>query len=134
MKDKRRDPRFDSNQKLWCEGQELKITAQAKNMSRGGMAIVTDQAPQLGSHLKVSFVTEEEGDVSMDMEVVWRDDKPQNDGQVALGLRMVKFEKGRDAFDRFVSRHLDNDAPVEQEADQVIADDEKNEDEKNESE
>jgi hypothetical protein len=105
MNEKRRDPRFKSDQKLWCEGQEVKAEAVARDMSRGGMAIIADQASGIGSRINVSFVTPEEGKVSVNMEVVWQDQKPEG-GPVAIGLRIVKFEKGQSAFDRFVNRHL----------------------------
>jgi hypothetical protein len=105
MNDKRRNRRFDIDQKLWCEGQELHGPATAKNMSRGGMAIIADENAEIGTRMKVSFVTPDEGDVSVNMEVVWRDDKPSK-GPVAMGLRVVKFDKGHDAFDRFVNDHL----------------------------
>ncbi len=112
MDEKRRDPRFRSHQKLWCEGQELKAEAVARDMSRGGMAIVTDKASEIGSKLNVSFVTPDEGrKVSVNMEVVWHNQKPEG-GPVAMGLRIVNFEKGQNAFDRFVARHLDDTVPT----------------------
>jgi hypothetical protein len=110
MNDKRRNRRFDIEQKLWCEGQEQHGPALAKNMSRGGMAIIADENAEIGTHMKVSFVAPNAGDVSVDMEVVWRDDKPRK-GQVAMGLRVVKFDKGQDAFDRFINSHLSDRPP-----------------------
>lgn len=110
MDEKRRDPRFKSDQKLWCEGQEVKAEAVARDMSRGGMAIMAEKASEIGSQINVSFVTPEEGKVSVNMEVVWQNQKPEG-GPVAMGLRVVNFAKGQDAFDRFVARHLDDTAP-----------------------
>ena len=111
MDEKRRDPRFKSDQKLWCEGQDVKEEAVARDMSRGGMAITAEKASEIGSQINVSFVTPEEGKVSVNMEVVWHNQKPEG-GPVAMGLRVVNFEKGQDAFDRFVARHLDEPAPA----------------------
>ena len=111
MDEKRRDPRFKSDQKLWCEGQDVKSEAVARDVSRGGIAIVTDRVSEVGSQMKVSFVTPEEGrKVSVNMEVVWHNKKPEG-GPTAMGLRIVKFEKGQNAFDRFVARHLDDNQP-----------------------
>jgi hypothetical protein len=115
MDEKRRDPRFKSDQKLWCEGQDLEAEAVARDMSRGGMAIMTDKASEIGSQVKVSFVTPEEGKMSVNMEVVWHNRKPEG-GPAAMGLRVVSFDKGQDAFDRFVARHLDEPGPAAQEA------------------
>jgi hypothetical protein len=110
MDEKRRDPRFKSDQKLWCEGQDVKAEAVARDMSRGGMAITAEKASEIGSQINVSFVTPEEDRVSVNMEVVWHNQKPEG-GPVAMGLRIVDFAKGQDAFDRFVARHLDDTAP-----------------------
>ena len=106
MDDKRRDPRLQSDQKLWCEGQDARVEATARDMSRGGMAIVTDKASEVGSRINVSFTTEDARKVSMNMEVVWHNRKPEG-GPVAMGLRIVNFDEGQNAFDRFVERHLD---------------------------
>jgi len=112
MDEKRRDPRFKSDQKLWCEGQDAKVEATARDMSRGGMAIVTDKESEIGSRINVSFTTEDERKVSMNMEVVWQNRKPEG-GPVAMGLRIVDFEKGQNAFDRFVQKHLEEPGPGE---------------------
>src|SRR5262245_21760154 len=100
--EKRRDPRFESKQKLWCEGQaEL---GEARNMSRSGMFIVADQPRAVGEQLKVSF----EGDtgyVELNMEVMWCG-QPADGGQAGMGLRIVGFGKGQEAFDRFVEQQL----------------------------
>lgn len=76
-------------------------------MSQGGIAIITKDAPKVGSQVKVSFVVPDGGNVSVNMEVVWSDSKKSKNGrQVSAGLRVVDFEKGQEAFNSFVTQHL----------------------------
>jgi c-di-GMP-binding flagellar brake protein YcgR len=107
MDEKRKHKRFKNRQKVWCEGQDQKLQVESTDMSQGGIAIIAKDAPKVGSKVKVSFVVPDGGNVSVDMEVVWSDDKKSKNGeQVAAGLRVVGFEKGQEAFDTFVARHL----------------------------
>ena len=101
--DKRRDPRFDAKQKLWCEGQGER--AEARNISKSGMFIVAEQPREVGEQFKVSF-EDEEGAIELNMEVVWSG-KPSEGGQAAMGLRIVGYDRGQDAYERFVERNLD---------------------------
>jgi hypothetical protein len=101
--EKRRDPRFESRQKLWCEGQP--DLGQARNMSRSGMFIVADQKREVGEQFKVAFEGEE-GQVELNMEVMWAGQTPDSGGQVGMGLRIVSFGKGEDAYQRFVQDQL----------------------------
>ena len=102
MDEKRREPRFQSKQKVWCEGQDVKLSAEARDISLGGMALETGEPAEVGSTMKVSFAVPDGSDVSVNMEVVWRKEKPEGK-RVAMGLRVVDFEKGKDAFNRFVA-------------------------------
>lgn len=100
-RDNRRDARFDTRQKLWCEGQGA--IAETRNMSRSGMFIVSDEAREVGETLTIKF-TGDEGDVEVDAQVMWRGaGEGEKDG---MGLRIVGFKKGQEAFDRFVERHV----------------------------
>ena len=103
--DKRRDPRFDAKQKLWCEGQGERAGAEARNISRSGMFVLAEEAREVGEQFKVAF-EDEEGAIELNMEVVWSG-KPAEGGQAAMGLRIVGFDRGKDAYERFVERNLD---------------------------
>jgi hypothetical protein len=113
MNEKRREKRFKTQQNVWCEGQDARQQAQSLDISRNGMALVTGEAAEVGSRLKVSFAVPEGGDVAVDMEVVWREERPAGQ-RMAMGLRVIEFKKGKEAFDRFVAKHLDerNSIPV----------------------
>jgi hypothetical protein len=110
MDEKRREKRFRTQQKVWCEGQDQRLAGESRDISRNGMALVTGEAAAVGSRLKVSFAVPEGGDVAVDMEVVWREERREGQ-RVAMGLRVVEFKKGKEAFDRFVAKHLKESVP-----------------------
>jgi hypothetical protein len=112
--DKRRDPRFESMKKLWCEGQGQ--AAQARNMSKSGMLIVTEQPREVGEQLRVAF-EDEEGTIEVKMEVMWCGEVKAGE-QTGLGLRIVGFDKGAEAYEKFVKRQLDAQAIKEDGLDQ----------------
>ncbi|MDH5672521.1 MAG: PilZ domain-containing protein [Myxococcales bacterium] len=102
--DKRRDPRFDSDKKLWCEGQDA--SAVARNMSRSGMLILGDADKEVGDHVKVAFESEE-GRIELNMQVMWRSENEDDSHRRGLGLKIVGFEQGEEAYDHFVQRNLE---------------------------
>ncbi|HEX7480088.1 MAG TPA: PilZ domain-containing protein, partial [Polyangiales bacterium] len=70
----RRDPRITSRQRLWCEGQEEPGAAETRDVSHSGMFIVAEHAPEVGARFNVNF-DNEEGEVSLKLEVMWRGPK-----------------------------------------------------------
>ncbi len=102
----RRAPRFDTRQPLWFEGQEHRVAAEARNMSASGMFVLSDQAQDVGSQLRVSFDDPEAGEVSLQMEVVWKDETASAGTPTKMGLKVIGFDRGNDAFQHFVDRHL----------------------------
>jgi hypothetical protein len=104
--DNRRDRRVDTAQPVWVEGQEVRFEADARNMSRTGMFVVSrDSLPPLGAKLNVKFDDPHEGEVGVTMEVVWRADETLHS---KLGLR-VADARGMEAFERVVTRLLAGD-------------------------
>ncbi len=107
-RDQRRDPRVDTQQSVWVEGQDTRIEAEARNMSRTGMFVVAESAaPAIGTTLEIKFQDPKEGQIAVKMEVVWRDDKTDS---AKLGLRALESE-GMAAFERVVSRYLTEGDP-----------------------
>jgi hypothetical protein len=99
---RRRHPRIEMEQHVWVEGQDVRVAAQARNMSQGGMFVVAEgKAPEVGSTLEITFEDPHEGRIAVRMEVVWREEKTVTSG---LGLRSVD-RVGMSAFERVVSRH-----------------------------
>ena len=52
MDDKRRDPRFESDQKQGCEGRDLNSETLARDMSRGAMAITVEKPSEVSAEDK----------------------------------------------------------------------------------
>jgi hypothetical protein len=99
---RRRHPRIPTQQSVWVEGQDLRVSAQARNMSRGGMFVVSEAAPpEIGTTLQIRFDDPLEGAIEVKMEVVWRE---ENTVTSKLGLRAIDSLDNA-AFDRVVSRH-----------------------------
>jgi hypothetical protein len=101
---KRRDPRFDSDQKLWCEGQGA--MAEARNMSRSGMFIVADDVLPVGEQLKVAFEGDE-GRIEVNMEVMWSGAPSEPGKPGGMGVRIVSFDAGQKTYERFVKKKLE---------------------------
>lgn len=101
----RRAQRFDTRQSLWFEGQERRLSAEARNMSASGMFVVSEHAHDVGSQVRVSFADPDAGEVSVDMEVVWTDSSAEG-APTKMGLKVIDLERRDDAFQHFVSRHL----------------------------
>jgi hypothetical protein len=109
--EKRRDRRVDTNQAIWVEGQDVRVEAEALNMSKGGMFVVAEgSAPAIGSTLEIKFDDPLEGKIAVKMEVVWRDEKTQTSN---LGLRALQSSDGIAAFERVVTRYLGGEDPTE---------------------
>ena len=102
--DQRRDPRVATRKRLWCEGQEASVAAETRDISRNGMFIVAENAPEVGEQLKVTL-EDEGGEVTLNMEVMWRGAKT-DDNKTGVGVRIVGFDKGGDVYERFLNRHL----------------------------
>ena len=103
--EQRREKRIPTRQRLWCEGQEAPNTIETRDVSRNGMFIVAEHAPEVGDQLKVTL-QDETGEVTLNMEVVWRGKKAEEDNKTGVGVRIVGFDKGREVYERFINRHL----------------------------
>src|SRR5262245_49799583 len=109
--EQRRDKRIATRQKLWCEGQDS--TAETRDVSRNGMFIVSEDAPEVGSQLKVTINVAEGEAATMNLEVMWRGQK-SDDNKTGIGVRIVGFEKGRDVYERFITKHMRGDSKAPQ--------------------
>jgi hypothetical protein len=99
---RRRHQRIETQQQVWVEGQDVRVSAQAKNISKGGMFVVAEgEAPIIGTVLQVQFDDPHEGSIDVKMEVVWRDEKTLSS---KLGLRAID-SRGMEAFERVVTRY-----------------------------
>ena len=102
-RDQRRDRRVETQQSVWVEGQEVRVEAEARNMSRSGMFVVTrDSVAAASGTLDITFDDPLEGPVQITMEVVWRADESVGS---RLGLRLAD-SGDTNAFERVVARYL----------------------------
>jgi Tfp pilus assembly protein PilZ len=103
--EQRREKRIATRQRLWCEGQDdAPSGAETRDVSRNGMFIVAENAPEIGQQMKVTL-QDDGAEVTLNMEVVWRGTK-QADNKTGVGVRIVGFDKGREQYERFINRHL----------------------------
>ena len=99
----RRQPRFETRRRLWCEGQqEQSRFGETQNISQGGMFIVAEDGAEIGEHVKLSF---EEGDekISLEVEVMWAGEQSPG-GAKGVGVRIVDFGSSKDVYERFVQK------------------------------
>jgi len=106
--EQRNAARFDTRQPLWFEGQDRRMAAESRNMSSTGMFVVSEHAHDIGSQVQVSFADPDAGDVSLQMEVVWKD-TPAEGTPTKMGLRVISLGNSAAAFEQFVNRHLQSD-------------------------
>jgi hypothetical protein len=106
--DQRRDKRIVTRQKLWREGQDTTVAAETRDVSQNGMYIVSEDAPEVGSQLKVTW-NDAEGEATLNLEVMWRGAKSE-DNKTGIGVRIVGFDKGREVYERFINRHVRGDS------------------------
>ena len=105
MSDNRRHPRITVRERVWCEGDEVTLYVQVLNASAEGLFVRTANPPPVGERLRVSFPGLEHGEVVAWAQVVW----VRASGGAAppgMGLQIVRFERGLDAFGRFVAERL----------------------------
>jgi hypothetical protein len=110
--DQRRDRRILTRQKLWREGQE-EPPAETRDVSQNGMFIVAENAPEVGSQLKVTFNDAQGEEATLNLEVMWRGAKDE-DNKTGIGVRIVGFDKGKDVYEKFITRHLRSDSKMPQ--------------------
>ena len=84
------------------------MAAESRNMSSSGMFVVSDHAHDVGAQLQVSFVDPDAGEVSLQMEVMWKD-SPTAGTPTKMGLRVISLGHSAQAFEHFVNRHLPTD-------------------------
>jgi hypothetical protein len=67
------------------------------------MCITAEEPREIGDQFKIKF-DGDEGTIEVNMEVMWADE-PTTGVSAGMGLRIVGFDKGEDAYERFVKRH-----------------------------
>ena len=118
--EKRRQKRFATRQRLWCEGQENPVLGEARNVSAGGMFIVANEDAEVGQQIKVNF-KDDDSEVSLSMEVMWKGTEATT-GEAGIGVRIVGFDKGEDVYKRFLEKQAPEGEDDAQDAEDERAD------------
>lgn len=102
--DNRRYPRAPIRQRVWCEGDDVTLYVRTLNASERGMFIRTSSVPDEGRRLRITF--EEDGvQVVADVRVRWIR-PPDDDGEPGMGVEIVEFEQGAEAYRDLIERAL----------------------------
>lgn len=104
--DQRQHPRIGVAQRVWCEGDDLTLYLQARDVSEGGLFVRTSHPVEAGRRFRISFQgLADEEEIVAEVEVIWARPK-RGEAQPGMGLRILSFEKGQSSFHDFVARLL----------------------------
>lgn len=105
MNDTRRSPRAPIRHRIWCEGDDVTLYVRTLNASQEGLFIRTPTPVEVGRRFRISFEDPVDSiEVIAEVEVVWS--RAGAPGEPGMGVRIVRFAKGRDEYGRFVERLL----------------------------
>ncbi len=100
MPERRRSKRVPARLQIWCEGDDLTLLAETLNVSKTGLFVRTSSPPPAKGRLRVTI---EELDTVAQVEVCWA--RPSVDqGRGGIGLRILSFERGADAYEHYVGQ------------------------------
>jgi hypothetical protein len=101
MSERRSSKRVAARLKVWCEGDDFTLLAETVNVSRRGLFVRTSTAPPSSGRFKVTI---QELDATADVEVRWRRGSREA-GRGGMGLLIMSFERGANAFEEYVEKH-----------------------------
>lgn len=104
MREQRRHPRLEFDQRAWCEHDNLTLYLPVGNVSREGMFLQTTTPFALGDRMRVSFDPPAEGGESIiaQVEIVWSCKTAR--GTSGVGVKVLKMEQGAQQFARILER------------------------------
>jgi len=109
--ERRSHPRYRLTGRVWCEGDGFTLHARALNMSLGGVFVRAASPPSAGRRLRLVFKDEvDSSEIVAEAEVAWVRGNPRP----GMGLRILAFERGSEAFQRFVERQGKQDGELEE--------------------
>jgi hypothetical protein len=101
MAEHRSSKRIAARLKVWCEGDDFTLLAEAINVSRRGLFVRTASATPASGRFKLTI---EELDTVADVEVRWRRGNRET-GRGGMGLLIMGFDRGAKAFEDYVDRN-----------------------------
>jgi hypothetical protein len=100
MSERRSAKRTSTRLKVWCEGDDFTLLAEATNVSKQGLFVRASSVPPPSGRFKLTI--EELGTVA-DVEVRWTR-ASQESGRGGMGVQIVAFDQGARAFEEYVER------------------------------
>lgn len=101
MPERRSSKRTAARLKVWCEGDDFTLLAEAINVSRCGLFVRTSSAPPPHGRFKLTIA---ELDAVADVEVRWSR-SGREPGRAGMGVQILAFECGAQAFEDYVEKH-----------------------------
>lgn len=103
--ERRRDPRYATRLRVWCEGQATTLYVPVTNVSAGGMFIRTVSPLAAGEELRVVLQPDarEPDKVVAVGSVAWSRARG-DEGTPGMGVTLVRFERGEEVFQRLLQR------------------------------
>jgi hypothetical protein len=102
MPERRISRRTTAHLKVWCEGDDFTLLAEATNVSKQGLFVRTSSAPPANGRFKVTI--EELGAVA-EVQVRWSRTAREAGRGGGMGVQILGFERGAEAFEEYVEKH-----------------------------
>jgi hypothetical protein len=101
VKERRKEDRIPLDQRCWCEGEEITLYSRVLNGSRSGAFIRTATPLRPGDVARLVWNSPDGEVVVARAEVVWTRERGGHE-QSGMGLRLVSFERGADAWEELL--------------------------------
>jgi hypothetical protein len=101
MPERRSSKRTATRLKVWCEGEDFTLLAEATNVSPRGLFVRTSSAPPPSGRFKLTI---EELNTVADVEVRWSR-SGREAGRGGMGVMILGFDRGAEAFEEYVEKH-----------------------------
>ncbi len=104
-RNRRKSQRVHLNRRVWCEGENVTLYVPATNASERGLFLRTATPFPKGKRAKIDLELEGGGAISAEVEVVWSRPPGTVDPTIpGMGLRILRFTRGEDDFNRFLEQ------------------------------
>ncbi|MGE0786474.1 MAG: PilZ domain-containing protein [Sandaracinaceae bacterium] len=97
-----RPPRATCRARVWCEDEDVTLYVRAMDVSEGGLCVRTARPFHEGQTVRVG-ISGSQGDAVAEARVAWS--RPER-STPAMGLQLVRFERGAAVYEAIVSGAL----------------------------
>lgn len=101
--ERRRHPRYATRMRVWCEGAATTLYVPITNVCDGGLFVRTVSPLPAGEHVRLVLRPDDHEEIVAQGEVAWC--RPRGEeGVSGMGVRLLTFEAGEDAYRRMIQR------------------------------